>query len=701
MPDFFKSQIRKAMANEVLQVALDGNADRRIRVRIEAMASLEDLPAMRRRAHAVRAEVITNLDHYLEQFTTQAQANGMIIHRAADGAAANQIVLDIARQNGVRLIAKSKTMVSEEIGFNHFMEAAGLQVVETDLGEYIIQLRGEHPSHIITPAVHLRRQECGQTFHEKLGIPLTDDVPTMTAAARRALREVFLTADMGLSGANFGVAETGGLCLVTNEGNGRMVTTLPPVHVALVGMERLVPTLDDLALLLALLARSATGQKMSVYTSLIHGPRRPGEVDGPRQRHVILLDNGRSAIQHSPMREALYCIRCGACLNACPVFRELGGHAYVSVKGECSTYPGPIGSVLAPALFGPEFGNLARASSLCGACKEACPVDIDLPRLLLRVRAGLADSVQAAPSREAAKSAAVQSAAPMPPPRPCLAPWYLKGGLAFFTAIAASPRLFHLAQRAAGFFGRIAAPASPWLRLPAFTGWGYSKDFPRPAVRPFREIWKDRDQGNGYPGVQAPGHPGASAHGHPGSTAAMPPTSPATLPLISTSLADRFEYELAALGGTFTHCPENELGARLLAFLKERGIHALLSWEAGHLPSGLLEELRQAGIDLCHTPDASLKAGLTGALAAVAETGTLVLPGAAGKPLAASLLPEIHLVVLREQDIAQSLPEVIGHREIRAAAAVALISGPSRTADIEMTLTIGVHGPGEVRVYCI
>ncbi len=267
-------------------------------------------------------------------------------------------------------------MVTEEINLNHALEAEGMRVVETDLGEYIVQLRGERPAHIITPAVHLRRDDVGKLFHEKLGIPYTEDIPTLTDTARKVLRDVFLNADVGISGVNFGVAETGTICVVSNEGNARMVTTLPPVHIALMGMERLVRNLDDLAIMLSLLARSATTQKLSVYTQFIHSPF-PGQ-----ERHLILLDNGRTRLLHSPLKESLYCIRCGACMNACPVFREIGGHGYHSV------YPGPIGSVISAGFFGSDFVPLAQASSLCGACKEACPVDIDLPKLLTRVRAG-------------------------------------------------------------------------------------------------------------------------------------------------------------------------------------------------------------------------------------------------------------------------------------------------------------------------
>ncbi len=391
-PDSFHTRIRASLADPDLQIALDGNAERRLKGRAIAFTSLPDSDAVRQQARAIRAEVIANLDRHLEQFIAQASANGMIVHRAADAAAAVQTVLQICRSVGPSpLVAKSKSMLSEEIALNPALEAAGVRVVETDLGEYIVQLRGEPPAHLITPAVHLRRQQVGQLFAEKLGVPYTEDIPTMTNTARRTLRQVFLQAEIGISGVNFGVAESGSLVVLTNEGNGRMVTTLPRVHIALMGMERLLPSLDDLAVMLALLPRSATGQKMTVYASLIRGPEAQEDPGLPaRQRHLILLDNGRSALRQSPLAEALYCIRCGACLNACPVFREIGGHAYVSIHNHHAAYPGPIGAILSPALFGvEEFGQLARASSLCGACKEYCPVGIDLPALLLRIRAGM------------------------------------------------------------------------------------------------------------------------------------------------------------------------------------------------------------------------------------------------------------------------------------------------------------------------
>ncbi len=677
--NYFRRSIRKAIANDALQAALDANAERRTKGRLGAFASLPDHPERRAHAHAIRADVIAHLDKYLRQFITKAQANGILVHRAVDSAEAVKIVLEIIQGAGIThkspLLAKSKSMVSEEINLNHALEAAGARVVETDLGEYIVQLRGERPSHIITPAVHLRRQEVGRLFQEKLGIPYTEDIPTLTAAARRVLREVFLTADVGISGVNFGVVETGALCLITNEGNGRMVTTIPPVHIALMGIERLVPTLDDLALMLSLLPRSATGQKLSVYTSLIHAPRRAGDPDGPLERHLILVDNGRSQLRRSDLAEALYCIRCGACLNACPVFRELGGHAYVGTDGSIAPYPGPIGSVVSPGLFGLEgFGQLAQASSLCGACREACPVDIDLPELLLRVRAGYT------PQRH-------KGYKDIPGGIGLTAS--LKLGMRAFRVAATSPRLFALSQRLAGMMGRFVSPASTYMRLPAFTGWGYSKDFPHPAARPFRARWK---------GIQQEVINKA--------TGTMPQTAQPARPPAAGPLISQFADEIASLGGNIVRVPESDLPAQIIQFLRKRKIKSIYIDDAGAKHAS---PLREAGITLIREadpkvrggPSASPRAGITGALAGIADTGTLVIVGGKGKPLTASLLPEIHVAILRAKDIYANLPQVLNLPEVRKAPAAVLISGPSRTADIEMTLTIGVHGPKELHVFLV
>ncbi|MFH2104603.1 MAG: LUD domain-containing protein [Chloroflexota bacterium] len=674
----FHRRIRQAIADEALQTALDANAERRRQGSLVAFSQLPDYQTRRQRAHAVRADVITNLDAYLDQFLARVRENDIVVHRAADAGEAVRVVLDIVAnlhrtqiEAGEKvLVAKSKSMVTEEIQLNQALEAAGQRVVETDLGEYIVQLRGERPSHIITPAVHLRRHEVGQLFHEKLGIPYSEDIPTLTATAREVLREVFLDADVGLSGVNFGVVTTGTLCLVTNEGNGRMVTTLPPVHIALMGIERLVPTLDDLALMLSLLPRSATGQKLSVYTSLIHSPRRPGDPDGPQERHLILLDNGRSAMRHSPLREALFCIRCGACLNACPVFRELGGHAYLGRDGAIAPYPGPIGSVVSPGLAGCEnFGHLAQASTLCGACKQACPVELDLPGLLLRLRAGL--------TPEQGTIGIIEGRG---------IPDTIKLGLKAFRLAAGRPGLFACGQRVLGLLaGRPASGAGEWLRLPRFTGWGASKDFPRPARRPFRQRWARLTRETGV-------RPSDSSVARE-----SPPLEHA--PAEQVPPVERFCREVAALGGNTVCCGEEGLPDRLAALLNDKGIDRVQAWdEIARRYGGRLQE---AGISLVRDADPGIKAGITGAIAAIAETGTLVIPAGKGRPLTASLLPEIHIAVLRKSDILADLETALRLPDVAGSASVVLVSGPSRTADIEMTLTIGVHGPGELHVFVI
>lgn len=649
----FRKRILESINNETLQTALDNNTERRLNGRAAAFESIPDWRERRQRAHAIRADVIDHLDTYLEGFIARNEEHGVIVHRAQDAAEAIQIVLDIARQNSARLVAKSKSMVSEEIALNHALEAQGINVVETDLGEYIVQLRHERPSHIITPAAHLKKEQVGELFHEKLGIPYTVDIPTLTATARKVLREIFLTADIGLSGVNFGVAETGGVCIVTNEGNGRMVTTVPPVHIALMGMERIVPNFDDLALMLSLLPRSATGQKLTVYTQLLHKPL------ANQQRHIVLLDNGRTRLKNSPLKESLYCIRCGACLNACPVFRELSGHAYIGRDLSIAPYPGPIGSVISPGLLGENYVQLAQASSLCGACKDACPVDIDLPKLLTRVRAGAVSTDGKPPSLKSGGAG--------------LSPT-TKFGLKMFTRIATHPGLFAASQKFAALTFSLFAPFSQWVRLPAFTGWGYSKDFPRFAGKTFREQYAHR--------------PAAGKAAGPANSVAG---SPAT-PLASVvNRVDQFFRELGALNGhvALTKNPTRSV----IEFLQAQGVDRI------HLEPNTLDEdlLTRSGISFTHQPDPSILVGVTNALCGLADTGSVLIADGEGHPLKASLLPEVHIAILPASKILPSLPDAM--HLVRGTSAAVFITGPSRTADIEMTLTIGVHGPKEIRVF--
>ena len=343
---------------------------------------LADWPNARSRAAAVKWETINHLDRYLEQFERNVLVNGGQVFWAETGAEARNYVRQLARRRGVEKVVKSKSMTTEEIHLNEALQGEGIRVVETDLGEYICQLRGEPPYHIVTPVMHLTKADIARTFQEKLGTPFTENAEELTMIARARLRRDFMTADMGITGGNFAIAETGMIALTENEGNARLSFSLPRIHVAIVGIEKLVPRLDDLALFWPLLSASATGQALSVYNSLIGGPRQSPEGSGPQEFHVILLDNGRTKLlADAEQRDALHCIRCGACLNACPVYRNIGGHAYGT------TYQGPIGSVITPHLRDErDWSHLPYASSLCGACTDVCPVRIDLHHHLLHNR---------------------------------------------------------------------------------------------------------------------------------------------------------------------------------------------------------------------------------------------------------------------------------------------------------------------------
>jgi L-lactate dehydrogenase complex protein LldF len=378
----FRRRALIAIEDVRLQSALEGATGRFRATRSSALAELPDAGAMRDHFKAIRSTTLGMLAGHLEEFERNARAAGAHVHWAADASEAAAIAVDIGRRHQVKLVTKSKSMVTEEIHLNDALLAAGIDVVETDLGEWIIQLAGEPPSHIIAPAIHKTRQQVAALFSKEVGKPLpAEDIPLLTAVARDLLRQKFLAAGMGITGGNVAVAETGSIVLVTNEGNAEMVTSLPPVHVVIIGIEKVAPTWDDAAVWLSLLARSATGQPLSIYTTAITGPARPEDADGPRELHVILLDNGRSRLAGTKYEEVLQCIRCGACLNICPVYREAGGHAYGS------PYSGPIGAVITPLLFGlKEYEALPHASSLCGACLDVCPARIDLPRMLIELR---------------------------------------------------------------------------------------------------------------------------------------------------------------------------------------------------------------------------------------------------------------------------------------------------------------------------
>lgn len=377
----FRRRAARSIADDRLQDSLESATDRFVHERLETLSTVPGVEQMRDHFKKIRAATIANLAAHLETFEENAVKAGAQLHWARTGEEAAQIVVDIAKTHRVDLVAKSKSMVTEEIELNSTLEEQGIMPVETDLGEWIIQLANERPSHIIAPAVHKTKEQVADLFQAHSGLEMSGDISALTAEARRVLREKFLAAGMGISGGNIGVAETGSIVIVTNEGNGRMVTSLPPVHIIVMGVEKITPTWDEAAVWLSLLARSATGQPLTIYTNVITGPARAEDVDGPREVHIILLDNNRSRLVGTKYEEILQCIRCGACLNICPVYREVGGHAYGS------PYSGPIGAVITPLLYGlKDYNGLPQASSLCGACLDVCPARIDLPRMLLALR---------------------------------------------------------------------------------------------------------------------------------------------------------------------------------------------------------------------------------------------------------------------------------------------------------------------------
>jgi len=382
-PADFHARAGAALADPKLRASFRGAMDFLQARRGTQFPDALELERLRDLGEAVRQHALANLPQLLVQLEEKLQAAGAQVHWAETAEEANAIIAGIAAARGARKVIKGKSMASEEIELNHYLAARGVDCVESDMGEYIVQMAGEKPSHIVMPAIHKTREDIGALFEQHIpGTPYSDDVDTLIQTGRRALRKAFAEADIGLSGVNFAAADTGTLWLVENEGNGRLSTTVPDVHIAIMGMEKVVARLAHIVPLASLLTRSATGQAITTYFNLISGPRRPGELDGPRELHLVLLDNGRSqAYADEQLRSTLQCIRCGACMNHCPVYGRIGGHAYGT------TYPGPIGKIISPHLLGLEAtADLATASSLCGACGEVCPVRIPIPALLVRLR---------------------------------------------------------------------------------------------------------------------------------------------------------------------------------------------------------------------------------------------------------------------------------------------------------------------------
>jgi L-lactate dehydrogenase complex protein LldF len=675
----FKRRVRDAIGNAFLQEALSNSPDRWRQEWGKRQDELASGAKLRERAQEIRRDVIENLNMYVDQFTSNLQKNGIHVHRASDAANACSTTLRIARSYGAKLVTKSKSMLTEEIELNSALSKAGIWPVETDLGEFIIQLRGETPAHIVAPAIHLRREDVAETFSRKLGMTYTKEIEAMTLYARAVLREKFLNSEVGISGVNFGVAETGTICLVTNEGNGRMVTTIPPVHIAIMGLERILPTLDDLGVMLQLLPRACTGQKITAYVSLIQAPRREGDSDGPQERHLILVDNGRQDIAGSSMSEILHCIRCGACLNVCPVYRQIGGQAYAS------PYSGPIGAVVSPHLFGlKKYGHLALASTLCGACHEVCPVNIDLPRYLLRIREKY--------TQEGSYRL------------------WVKWILMIYEWLILNPKRFSKAQRLGARLIRFLPRREGWYTWapPPFSAWTRARYFPPLATQSFRQQVRDLVQERNFTAA-------ASEQNH-----GVVSAERRRLQEIDLDLVRSFSDHLIEVGGEFIECNREVVNERVVDILNQLPHRALFAWDENdafkfdllqllqensfelvdfHVPVGMDKHRRDSYSEL-----ATADIGITVAFAGLADTGTIVHASGRGRSQLASLLPPVHIAILSANRIYPTMEAWLqdrGKQLIKSSSCLSLTSGPSKTADIESTLTLGVHGPARVIVVCV
>lgn len=465
----FKNNAKAALKDAQLQRALHHVPGGFVQKRADAAARLPEFEDLRDIGLEIKNHTLDHLDLYLDAYEQKVTESGGVVHWAATADEARAIIVDLCQARGAKTVTKGKSMISEEISLNEALENAGIRPVETDLGEYIIQLRGETPSHLIAPAIHLKKDQIEADFrrvHQDLRANRNLDEPaSLVHEARQVLRQKYIDADIGITGANFLVAETGTSVIVTNEGNGDLTQILPRTHIVIASIEKIVPTLEDASTLVRLLARSATGQEISNYTTFSTGPKRPGDPDGPAEYHVVLLDNGRSSMLGTEFQDMLRCIRCGACLNHCPVYHAVGGHAYGWV------YSGPMGSVLTPNLIGvDEAGHLPNASTFCGRCQEVCPMRIPLPRMMRNWR-----------EREFEQR---------------LTPFTIRRGLGLWAWFAKRPKIYRrLTRTAAKVLSKMSGGKGRLRQLPLAGGWVKYRDFPAPQGKTFHDLWKERENG--------------------------------------------------------------------------------------------------------------------------------------------------------------------------------------------------------------
>jgi len=655
----FRAQTARAVTDKRLQNAVRKTADLLTAMRAKTTDSKPGFEELRAWGRARKLEISGNLDHWAKLFAAKVVESGATVHWAKDAAEANRIIVALARERGITTAVKSKSMTTEEIGLNTALAKAGVEVTETDLGEFIIQLAGEHPSHIMAPAIHRNQDEVRQLFAEKIGAPADLDVEGMVRFARKVLRQRFLQAGMGITGCNFAVADTGTIAIVTNEGNGRMCTTLPKVQVALVGLEKLIPSLQDLPDFLSLLTCSATGQRASSYINMTTGPRRAGETEGPQELHVVLLDNGRRDIAIGPWREIMHCLHCSACLNHCPVYKAVGGHAYQS------PYCGPMGSVLSSTLWGTAaYPDLANACTLCGRCAEVCAVKIPLPEYhrSLRTPSGKTSFF----SNMAARLTSFPGA-------------YIPGVRALRKVLRN--------RQLAGILPKINTSAASWA---------LNHELPQPRVeQDFRQWWQARSRTE--PHVQL-------------RRVALQEVQH------SVPAADSCEYDLYALyrqrsgvlGVEVAEISLQDIPKRMQDLRAEEG-GAIVALPQGGWPKALYRVLFDslAATDFqvvgCTADQAfdrvlldQARIGITYSQAYLAETGSLIFAAGPGHGTLASLLPEVQLTLTPRSGLYADLKSYMAHTPQAMPSRLIQVSGPSRTGDIEGTMTVGVHGPRRV-----
>ena len=687
-------------------------------------------------ASEIKWEAINHLDRYLEEFVSKIEARGVKVFWAENGQEARDYIVKVARQNNVRSIIKSKTMTGEEIHLNETLEKEGFELVESDLGEYIVQLRHEPPYHLVFPAMHLKRGQISDLFHEKLGAAPTNNPEELTMTARRVMRQKFCAADMGITGANFAIAETGMISITENEGNARLTAALPKVHVAIVGIEKVLPKFADLALFLPMLGTAGAGQLLTGYNTLYGAPRLPGESDGPQEFHVVLLDNRRTQLlADAEQRDALHCIRCGACLNVCPIFKNVGGHSYGT------TYQGPIGSVITPHLRGlQDWKHLSQASSLCGACTEACPVKINLHHHLLHNR------------RNAAKS------------NPTLIERIMYRGFAFTML---RPKVYQMVTE----LGRLLQPLRQVIDgtvLDPLRPWTKTRSFPPVAEKNFRDLWRERtnESGTHFPeppitslqsgtrtdtdehtdksarkdrpvtrlrpateqqavGAQLDGARGREtilgrirealkiAAPHPANDAPQKISSPQQwLPPVGKTLDEQielFRQNAQGLKADFQICADMAEATKFVKTLAAKEAWKKIGSHTGELTSTVARALALPVIntDSPYALDAleSCDAGLTECESLIAQTGTVLVSGRRSGGRALSVLPPHHIVLARRNQMMPDLTIALHAAQEKFPnefpGMLSLITGPSRTGDIERILVLGAHGPKRLTILLV